>query len=540
MLTKVKSHFKKYLAVCLTAILFLAPLQSFGVSPEAPFREGENSFAFSAGSWGEYVFYPEASGMYLIQAASSEYLDCYVSIKGAEDSYILDNIEGTDLSFLLKLSAGETCFLDLFSLRDRDTMGSVTITYMGEVTGFTVLRQPEKKDYIVGIDAAFYRGAYMISNLDLTGCAVAVQLDDGTSLLFEDQAVGQFISLKNYSFSSMGQQDLAPSCMDFRGSIPIVLREATEKERIGAYAAAVRQFYGFDTGLTAENAASALFFDGRMTRENADRLVWAAFSFAGQSEPHLHYRYADPKTDTYRIPPEDMETLLTQYFTIASVVPEYSTYYNEAESMYILPMDQNFPAPDTDLILESLIVRLNPDDTRRVSFLFGGKGQLILTLADRENGYAVCGVEWGSVEEIVLKPDDSYLLEDHTGFVLNIPLEIGIAEFMGHFEEGDVLVLKDAAGDPVTADFVGTGMSVSKYDAQGVLLDRVTAVVRGDLNGDGMVSTVDYMRVRKLFAQTYTAAPAEKEAADVNGDGEISSADYIRIKKHFDGSYKIQ
>lgn len=478
--------------------------------------------------------------MYLIEAASSEYLDCYISIKGTEDSYILDNIEGKTFSFLLKLSAGETCYLDIFSLYNRDAAGSVTITYMGGVSDFTVIRQPEKKEYTIGIDAEFYRGEYVIPEPDLTGCAVEVRLDDGTSLLFEDQAVQQFLSLKHCSFPSAGRQNFALNCVGLQGSVPIVIREATEKERIGAFAAMVRQYYGFEAGLTAENAASALHFDGRMTGENGDRLVWAAFYFARQAEPHLQYRYADPKTNTYRIPAGEMQTFLTRYFTVAPVVPENSSYYNKSESLYILPMDQNFPSPDMGLILESLVVRLQPDGTRKMSFLYGGKGQLILTLADNKDGYAVCGVAWGRTEEILLRPDDAYRMEDHTGFVLNVPLEIGIAEFMDHFEEGDTLVLKDAAGNPVTAGFAGTGMSVSKYDTQGVLLDRVTAVIRGDLNGDGTVSTVDYMRVRKLFLQAYTAAPAELKAADVNGDGDISSVDYMRIKKHFDKSYVIQ
>ena len=544
MLTNMGKRYASFLAVFLTAVLFFMPLGSFGVSPEASFLEGENAFSFPAESGGEYLFQPTAPGVYLVKVVSSAALDCYVSIKGASDSFILDNAEGTAFSFLLSLSPEETCYFDFYSLYNRGAAGTVTVTYQGRVSDFSVVRPPEKNLYVVGIDAFLYRGGYLIKEPDLTGCAVQVRLENGTALLFEDREVKQFLPLRNYSFSSLGKQNLSLTCMEFRASVPIEIREAVQKEKIGMFGVSVSHYYAFASGLTAENAASVLNFAGAVTRETADRLITAAFCLAGEAEPLLQYRYADPKTDIYRIPAADMESLLRRYFSVSSVTPIFSTYYNETESAYILPMTRSFPEPDTECILQSLILRLLPDGTRQVSFLynpdFSENGRLILTLSEEKGGYKVCGITWGIAAEISLAPDGPYRLEEETGFILNILPETRVSDFTANFNSRDTLVLRDAAGNTVTDGYVGTGMTLSRYDGQGRLLDTVTAVVRGDLNGDGIITTVDYLRVRGIFANTYTAAPAIRKAADVNGDGAVSSTDYMQIRGHFAGTYTIR
>ena len=58
-------------------------------------------------------------------------------------------------------------------------------------------------------------------------------------------------------------------------------------------------------------------------------------------------------------------------------------------------------------------------------------------------------------------------------------------------------------------------------------------VVRGDVNGDGKVSSADYVKIRKHIMQTDLI----KEniyfyAADINNDNKISSADYVKIRKY--------
>ena len=54
----------------------------------------------------------------------------------------------------------------------------------------------------------------------------------------------------------------------------------------------------------------------------------------------------------------------------------------------------------------------------------------------------------------------------------------------------------------------------------------------GDANGDGKISTSDYVAVKKhIIGAKIITDPAKLQAADANGDGKISTSDYVRIKK---------
>ncbi|HBR30613.1 MAG TPA: hypothetical protein DD733_00870, partial [Clostridiales bacterium] len=61
----------------------------------------------------------------------------------------------------------------------------------------------------------------------------------------------------------------------------------------------------------------------------------------------------------------------------------------------------------------------------------------------------------------------------------------------------------------------------------------------GDVNGDGKVSSIDYLLVKRAFLGTYKLGAVNAEAADVNNNGLADSADYLRIKRHFYGTYDI-
>jgi len=70
-------------------------------------------------------------------------------------------------------------------------------------------------------------------------------------------------------------------------------------------------------------------------------------------------------------------------------------------------------------------------------------------------------------------------------------------------------------------DCIGTGFTVSCEGA------NVTAVLSADLNGDAMVSTVDYISLQSALKEKSTLNDAETMAADLSGDGVVSAADCI-------------
>ena len=75
--------------------------------------------------------------------------------------------------------------------------------------------------------------------------------------------------------------------------------------------------------------------------------------------------------------------------------------------------------------------------------------------------------------------------------------------------------------------------SKTKIHYNNHLYKELLNVVRGDVNGDGKVSSADYVKIRKHIMQTDLI----KEniyfyAADINNDNKISSADYVKIRKY--------
>ncbi len=61
----------------------------------------------------------------------------------------------------------------------------------------------------------------------------------------------------------------------------------------------------------------------------------------------------------------------------------------------------------------------------------------------------------------------------------------------------------------------------------------VFSVLPGDINGDGLVNSLDLIRLKKYIADDATVIVGN---GDINGDGKINSLDLIRLKKYIAGS----
>lgn len=77
-----------------------------------------------------------------------------------------------------------------------------------------------------------------------------------------------------------------------------------------------------------------------------------------------------------------------------------------------------------------------------------------------------------------------------------------------------------------------TGSKVRIYN-NNRLIKEYTNVVRGDVNGDGKISSADYVKIRKNIMGTGIINDKYLfKSADVNNDKKISSADYVKIRKY--------
>ena len=90
-------------------------------------------------------------------------------------------------------------------------------------------------------------------------------------------------------------------------------------------------------------------------------------------------------------------------------------------------------------------------------------------------------------------------------------------------------------GDTVMANdaILGTGNTVTVGDK------KYTVVKLGDINGDGVIKSLDYMKIKNHIVGTNKLEGAYLRAADVSGDGKVSSLDYMKVKNQIMGTTKI-
>ena len=80
---------------------------------------------------------------------------------------------------------------------------------------------------------------------------------------------------------------------------------------------------------------------------------------------------------------------------------------------------------------------------------------------------------------------------------------------------------------------IGTGCKITLDGSQ------FTLVIMGDTTGDGLITSADYLQIKKCFQKIYSFDEYSFISADVNLNGSIDATDYLRIKLHFLKQYNL-
>ena len=139
-------------------------------------------------------------------------------------------------------------------------------------------------------------------------------------------------------------------------------------------------------------------------------------------------------------------------------------------------------------------------------------------------------------EKIKQFEEHQYTLEN--GFVYGVTDRTSVNLLLSDFENENLEVL-DCQGNAITGvAVVGTGTKINLYE-NGKLVDTATVVVRGDLDGNGIADTTDYMRIKAFLRGGFELNEEQNKAADVDGSGKINTTDYMRLKAYFVGTYNL-
>ncbi len=146
----------------------------------------------------------------------------------------------------------------------------------------------------------------------------------------------------------------------------------------------------------------------------------------------------------------------------------------------------------------------------------------------------ICGYKGSYAEDFAKKNKYSFksitniLFDPSNHFATDISPSSTVPEVLTSL--GKDAEIKDKYSEALennSVEYIGTGFVVSVEGKE------YEAVVKGDLNGDGIISKTDYQTVLRYFKNLKNLDGAQFAAADVNGDGVITAADYIKIKNAF-------
>lgn len=129
---------------------------------------------------------------------------------------------------------------------------------------------------------------------------------------------------------------------------------------------------------------------------------------------------------------------------------------------------------------------------------------------------------------------DRYNMTVYNGnYIWGIPANTMVSELMSTV--GGSTVLKSALGEQISSISLGLVCTGYKFNDGA---NEYALVVRGDVNGDGIADSSDYVSIKRHFRGA-ALNDAFVVAADVNGDGVVSSADYLRFALHLKGKLDI-
>lgn len=141
-----------------------------------------------------------------------------------------------------------------------------------------------------------------------------------------------------------------------------------------------------------------------------------------------------------------------------------------------------------------------------------------------------------SAGEITLVSNSAYSISNKT--LNNVKTSVTVSTLLKNFKNQNLTIRNKSGTTLSSSSTVGTGAQILLYE-NNVVVDSITVIVLGDIDGTGHINSTDYVRVKSAFLGSISLNSAESIAADVNKTQSLNSTDYMRIKSHFLNEYNI-
>lgn len=312
------------------------------------------------------------------------------------------------------------------------------------------------------------------------------------------------------------------------------------------------------SGISGANVAS-YEFDGVMTVENADRII----RFVLIEGMELFLNYVDEEQNVV-IPEEVFKSVLMDTFAINNPDITLSSMYDPQRKAIVVSFfglgGSALDCPYFGFLVNSLsefnyvitgnicsvsydFVNLDRSHSLQVSMEF----EFAIEDDEMLEGYSSLRTKILSFKVL----QDNQLMElkstsdlhvEKNWFLCGAEEKTKVQDFESQFKQSDISYWTAMNGDDAAMkEFVGTGDMFLLTDGGSRVVDLLCTVIKGDINGDGKVTSTDYLQLKSYFKGDFDIyeLSAYFEAADVDNNSQLDSTDYLRIKKYMNGTVNL-
>lgn len=141
-------------------------------------------------------------------------------------------------------------------------------------------------------------------------------------------------------------------------------------------------------------------------------------------------------------------------------------------------------------------------------------------------------------EDITLVKESELHISD--GKLIGIkPGKNTVSEIFAEIDSNSLMAYSSLGKELNDSDVMETGSTVVLVDKEGKILDAVTVIVMGDINGDGVANVKDAALISRMNASKVNIQGDSKLAADIDSNGVILLSDASHILNYIEGKDEI-
>ena len=131
-------------------------------------------------------------------------------------------------------------------------------------------------------------------------------------------------------------------------------------------------------------------------------------------------------------------------------------------------------------------------------------------------------------------------VKNNSGYINGISIGTTTNTIINRLNSANKVSIVDINGKGLTSNSkLGTGSVITVTDKDNKTKYSYTVVVYGDVNGDGGITSSDYITIKNYIMGKTKLSNIKLKGADTNKTGNVNSADYIMIKNYIMGKTNI-